>query len=138
MIEETKTYIAQIQNIKKIGLLATLGTYQSMVYQQVFSANNDPEIITPNKEQKEKVHEAIYNKTFGIKAFSNPVTQKATSQLKEISTILKKNGAQTIIMGCTEIPLALKEKDMDLPLIDPTNVLARALINKADKTKLKK
>ena len=139
MIEETKSYIKnKLKNINKIGLLATLGTYQSMVYQQIFNAKNEPEILTPNDEQKKKIHESIYDKSFGIKAFSNPVTEEATTQLKEIINILKQNGAQAIIMGCTEIPLALKKEDTDLPLIDPTNVLARALISRVDKNKLKK
>ena len=37
-------------------------------------------------------------------------------------------GAQALILGCTELPLALKNGDMSVPLIDPTFVLARSAI----------
>jgi len=138
MIEETKKHIIEkFNNIKKVGLLATLGTYHSMVYQKTFTASDSPEILTPGESCKEKVHNAIYDKSYGIKAYSNPVTEKAVNELKDVIEILKKKGAQAIIMGCTEIPLALNYKITDIPLIDPTNVLARALIKRADESKLK-
>jgi aspartate racemase len=40
-------------------------------------------------------------------------------------------GAEAIIAGCTEIPLILKEGDVSVPLIDPTQILARIAVQKA-------
>lgn len=52
--------------------------------------------------------------------------------------MLCQKGAQAIILGCTEIPIALPEKEFDkVPLIDPMLALARALIKKANSQKLK-
>ena len=137
MIEETNIYIKnKLKDVKKTGLLATLGTYGSMVYQETFSTSGI-EILVPDENDKEKVHNAIYDKSYGIKAFSNPVKKQAKEQLKAAINTLKKKGAQAIIMGCTEIPLALNKNDSDLPLVDPTTVLARALISRVDQGKLK-
>lgn len=53
-------------------------------------------------------------------------------------SFLKKRGAQALILGCTEIPIAIPEQLLqDVVAIDPTFVLARALINQADPDKLK-
>jgi aspartate racemase len=138
MIEETKNHIKiQMKGINKIGLLATLGVYKSAAYEQTFDHYDDPKIVTPDENFKKMVHESIYDKSFGIKAFSNPVTKKAKDHLKETIERLKEKGSQAIIMGCTEIPLALNENDCTLPLIDPTEILARSLIGRIDMNKLK-
>ena len=137
MIEETNLYIKnELKDVKKAGLLATLGTYGSMVYQETFKSSNI-EILIPDENDKERVHKAIYDKSYGVKAFSNPVAKKAKEEFKNVITALKTKGAQAIILGCTEIPLALNNEDSDIPLIDPTTVLARALISRVDKNKLK-
>ena len=138
MIEETRKYIKnELTGITKIGLLATIGAYDSGVYQNTFNKKNDPELIIPDKKHKWMVHNAIYDRTYGIKAYSNPVTAKAVEDLKHVIGLLKRQGAQAVIMGCTEIPLAITKKETDLVLVDPGTVLARALIRKADKIKLR-
>eukprot|EP01047_Picozoa_sp_COSAG01_P034139 COSAG01_NODE_2548_length_7465_cov_15.046294_8_plen_90_part_00 len=51
---------------------------------------------------------------------------------------LKQKGADVIILGCTEIPLALPEPEYDgVPLVDPVEAVARAMIAMADPAKLK-
>ena len=85
------------------------------------------------------MQQAISNKTFGIKAESNPVTAQARQYLSDEAAALAAQGAQAVILGCTEIPLALTEKSLHgLPLIDATAVLARALIIAFEPSKLKK
>lgn len=137
MIEETLLHVRRCRpDIRRIGLLCTLGTYHSGVYQQVFRAAGY-DIVVPDDEGKHRVHEAIYHKAFGIKGFSNPVTEPARRMLREVADHLTKAGAESIIMGCTEIPLALGPSDLQASLIDPTDILARALIREVDGSKLK-
>ena len=51
---------------------------------------------------------------------------------------LQQQGAEAVVLGCTEIPLAITERRIDdAVIIDPTLVLARALIRKANPAKLK-
>ncbi len=138
MIEETKKIIEENPNkLKSIGLLSTLGTYGSGIYQSAFASNAEIKLVLPCDEDRAKVHRAIYDKEFGIKAFSFPVSERAVELLHEVIHVLqKKERVQAIIMGCTEIPLALQQSNINIPLIDPTEILARALIRKSNPSKL--
>jgi aspartate racemase len=139
MIEETAASITDRDpRWKRLGLLATTGTVRSGVYQQVLSRNGY-DVVSPDEEtQHEKVHASIYDSTYGIKAIANPVTERARAQLHEAARSLIRQGAEAIILGCTEIPLALPDRSIDgVPLIDPTLILARALIRETFPHKLK-
>ncbi len=86
----------------------------------------------------EFVHPTIYNREYGIKSQSNPVHPRAVENLMKGAASLKEKGAQALILGCTEIPLAIPQKEVDsLTTIDPTNILARALIKNFSSRKLK-
>lgn len=139
MIEEVSNYIKEKHpKIKKVGLLSTIGTYKSKIYSEILEKNNI-DVITPTKKIKQDlVHNAIYNKLYGIKSQSNPVSSIAKAKLIEAVKYLQNQGAEAIILGCTEIPLAIKNKDVsNLILIDPTNILARSLIKETYPNKLK-
>ncbi len=136
MIEETFLEIQKLK-FKKVGLLATLGTYFSDVYRMTAKASNQPiEILYPQQDAKKSIHASIYHEQFGIKAKSNPVTKIATDILLKESEKLIAEGAEAIIMGCTEMPLALGDKRIGVPMIDPTEVLARSCIQKVAPEKL--
>ena len=139
MIEETiKEIITAHPKFKKIGVLSTTGTYQFNIYSEPL-VNAGLEPIVPALDIQEKiVHPAIYNKDYGIKAKSNPVTEKARADLLEMIALLKQNGAELIIKGCTEIALAIPEQIVHgVPMIDPSIVLARSLIKHINQQKLK-
>lgn len=135
IVKETHKYLAKNHpNIEKIGLLGTLGTYESKLYENFFLKKKKFQLINPDDKGKRNCHEAIYDTKYGVKAFSNPVTQKAkTTFEKEIENLASK-GAKAVILGCTEIPLAFigKNKHKNTLLIDPTNILAKAMIENAN------
>ena len=129
MIEETAEYItAHFSGIKKAGLLATTGTVDSGVYKDPLNKRNIELLLPPVKSQKNLVMEAIYGKE-GVKA-GNKIGQPRVLLLKAIEELLDQ-GAELIIMGCTEIPLALKAGDAAVPLIDPTDILAQSAVRHA-------
>lgn len=130
MIEEVGKYLLQnFSGIKKIGLLATNGTITSRVYNHTL-ASIGVKVIQPSPDiQKNLVHPAVYDPIYGIKAQSNPVQAKARANLLEGAAYLKNQGIEALILGCTEIPLAIKEPHLwNIPVIDATEVLAQALI----------
>jgi len=137
MLKETGEFIKlSLPNIKKIGLMSTTGTRQAKVYNQLLEPLGFEIIEIPDQLQNE-LHDSIYNTDWGIKAVS-PVSQKARNNFLNFAKILKDQGAEIIILGCTEIPLALPEKEIEhIKLIDPVTILARALINKVAKEKLR-
>ena len=126
MIEETAKETQQrIPQIKKVGLLASIGTYKTEIYHQQFKKYNI-EVIYPNEKDKEEVMKAIY----AVKA--GDLSNEVKGNILKIGQKLIDKGAEAIIAGCTEITLILKEGDVSAPIIDPTQVLAKAAVQKAN------
>lgn len=137
LIEETVLYIASHYEGARVAVLSTTGTAKTGLYSQYLTAA-ELAIIPVSDELQAQVHECIYSEEYGIKAFSSPVTNRAKHELNEIMDALKKEGATVIVLGCTELPLALPEKDYNgMPLIDPNRIMARALIHHFSPEKLK-
>jgi len=125
MIEETaKETKKRIPQIKKVGLLASIGVYKSKIYHQHFKKFNI-EVISPQEKDKEEIIKVIYT----IKA--GDLSKRVKKNILKIVQKLIDKGAEAIIAGCTEIPLVLKEGDISVPLIDPTQILAGIAVQKA-------
>ena len=139
LIEEVVKYIKDTYpNIKSVGVLSTTGTYKTNVYPDLLESYGIETIQASEEIQEIYVHPAIYNAQYGIKANARPVTRKAVSDLKIAAAYLVRKGVQAIVLGCTEITLAITEKEIDgLPIIDAAYILARALILAAAPDKLK-
>lgn len=138
IIEETAAYIMEtFSRIKRIGVLSTTGTRDSGVYTKALERAGFHCVVSTNMEQEGLVQPAIYDAGYGLKAKSPP-SERARQDLLEASAKLIERGAEAIVLGCTEIPLALTEKFLDdVPIIDAVRVLARALIREAAPEKLK-
>lgn len=107
------------QGITCAGLLATSGTIQTGVYEKYF---HDIELIYPSDEEQPFVMDMIYG---GVKAGKRNYD---SSVVQRIADHLLDRGAQCIILGCTELPLAMELYHLKFPSIDPTLVLAKGAI----------
>ncbi len=138
MIEEVGRFLQdQLPGVKKVGVLSTTGTYRAGVYPSVLEPLGFTAVLPSSPLQTEKIHPAIYDPICGIKA-CGVVTEQARNSLLLGLDMLKIAGAEAVILGCTELSLAVPElTDAGLPLIDPTLILARALIREANPEKLK-
>lgn len=133
LVEEVAFFIkSHYPNLNKIGILGTTGTLISKIYPDIFNLYN-LEVIEPSSEiQHMFVHPSIYDKEYGIKSVSNPVNIKAKQDLVTAATYLSRKGAEAVILGCTEIPLAITETKIENSIIiDATSVLAKALIRES-------
>ena len=125
MIEEAaKETRKRIPQIKIIGLLASIGIYKTKIYHQHFKKYNI-KVISPEEKDKEEVMKVIY----AVKAGN--LSEKIKKNIIKIAQKLIDKKAEAIIAGCTEIPLILKEGDVSVPIIDPTQILAKAAVQKA-------
>ena len=129
MIYEVVRFIREeLPELRAVGVLCTQGTYASGVYRTALGNAG----ITPpfsDEEGREEVQNAISHAAYGIKAFSHPITPRACHALDVQAAQHIKRGAQALILGCTEIPLAFTGRHFqNTPLIDATDILARALI----------
>ena len=104
------------KGIKKVGLLGTRYTMQLGFYADHL-ANYGIETIIPEQSDIDFINHTIYNE------FSKNIFLPATKDgyLKVISK-LKENGAEGIILGCTEIPILLKQADCDILLFDTAKI----------------
>ncbi len=139
MIKEVALFIKKYYpNVHNVGILGTNGTVHSRVFTKIL----EPEgfkVTYPDKEvQHSKVHPSIYDVNYGIKAKTNPVTDTARKNIIGAIENLIEKGAKCIVLGCTELPLAIKENKIEgKPIVDSTLILARALIKKVTPEKLK-
>ncbi|MCB8920956.1 MAG: aspartate/glutamate racemase family protein [Ardenticatenaceae bacterium] len=132
MIDEVARFLRQhMSGVQRVGVLSTTGTRLARIYPAALEPAGFT-VLTPSETvQTELIHPAIYDPEYGIKA-NGRATAKSRSDLLTGVAALQQAGAQAIILGCTEIPLALTESQIDgIPLVDATRVLARALIREA-------
>ncbi len=120
MLYETMAYL-KAQGIKKAGLLASSGTVESGIYAKA-AEKYGIELLTPAGEAQEAVMGVIYD---GVKAGA---TDYDTAAFKAVVADLTAEGAETMILGCTELPLAMEMYRLDFPAADPTLILAKAAI----------
>lgn len=112
----------QEQGLTKVGLLGTRFTMQQRFYKDRL-ATYGLDVLTPARGASLDVHDIITKElTLG------PPSEASQVRLKEIIDELAKSGAQGVILGCTELPLALQPGDTALPLFDTTALHAAAAV----------
>ena len=126
--EATAEAIMLCPGVTTVGLLATTGTVKGGRFAGVL-AQSGLVAAMPDDGHQAMVMEAVYG---GIK--SDP-TGEHRGEHKELllraADHLTRRGAQGIIAGCTEIPLALKQEDLAVPYFDTLELLAHAAIKHA-------
>lgn len=133
MIGEVADYISiAYPDINNVGIMGTNGVYRSRVYDEYLSAAGLSTLYPDQEVQYRMVHPAIYDMEYGIKAMSEPVSMRAAVDLVSVAGMLIKKGAQIIVLGCTEIPLAVTMDNIEgVPLLDAGDILAKALVREA-------
>jgi aspartate racemase len=116
IVEETAK---RIQGKKKIGIIGTAMTVSENLYGKALTQ----EVIYPTKEEQERITKIIITILKGTKK------EKERNLLREIASRMRKEGAQEILLGCTELPLILDEG------IDTIQVLAEATFRVATEKK---
>ncbi|HMH20325.1 MAG TPA: aspartate/glutamate racemase family protein [Puia sp.] len=110
-------------NIKKVALLGTKYTMEQPFFRDRL-AQHDLETIIPPLADREFIHHSIYTELAkGI--FSSDTRAKYL----EIIDRLIAQGAEGIILGCTEIPLLIKQEDCAVPVFDTTLIHATAAVD---------
>ncbi len=120
MIRETAKTVKQ-RGLTKVGLLATDGTCRSGVYKAAFDAEG-VEMCMPSPERQQAVMDVIYK---GVKAGNLSID--LTGFYAAMDELFDQ-GAEVLILGCTELPVAFDLFHIDRPSIDPTMVLAAAAV----------
>jgi len=138
MIDETAAHLTTHHPaLRTVGVLSTTGTWRARLYPAALEPLGFRVIAPDESLQVATIHRAIYDPAYGIKS-AGRVTPQARANLERGIEHLRGLGAEAIILGCTEIPLAFTGREYArLPLVDPTLVLARALVGAANPQQLR-
>lgn len=121
IIEETKKRVKKL-GYKKVGLFASESTNKLQLYQKRF-ADSDIEIISPNEEQQVILNRVIEHVMGGNQKIEDVIL------LKEIARDYIRQGSEAIVMGCTEIPLAINQSHTDIKLFDTIEIIVQSAVD---------
>jgi len=121
IIEETKRMVLQL-GYKKVGLFASESTNKLGLYQKKFNASGI-EVISPDESQQKVLNNVIKHVMGGNQKLDDVIS------LKEIIEEYLRQGAEAIVMGCTEIPLAINQSHTDVKLFDTTEIIVKSAVD---------
>ncbi len=114
------------RGIRCAGLLATDGTVQTGIYQRTFTDSGVELLMPESADDQAAVMDLIYN---GVKAGD---LSHDTAAFRAACEHLLTRGAEVLVLGCTELPVAFELYRLDYPNIDPTLELALGAIRAAN------
>jgi aspartate racemase len=110
-------------NIKTVGLLGTAFTMEQDFYKGRLEEKYGLKVITPNTSDRKIIHNIIYNELCLGK-----IELTSKHEYLRIMSELSLNGAEAIILGCTEISMLVKQADTHVPLYDTTEIHAKRAV----------
>lgn len=112
------------RGFKKIGLLGTRFTMEEDFYKGRLTKKHGLKVLVPGPSERATIHRVIYQEL--VVGEINPSSR---NQFREIIKRLVGEGAEGVILGCTEIGLLVKEEDSPVPLFDTTRIHAEAAVD---------
>tara|TARA_Y100000741_G_scaffold353856_1_gene327501 strand:- start:378 stop:1121 length:744 start_codon:yes stop_codon:yes gene_type:complete len=132
IVDETINEItAYFPDKKSVGIMATSACINAKIYQDGLTVNNK-KFHLPSESYQDECMKSIFDIKEGTE-ISNPA-----DSMYKIANHLTEKGAEILIAGCTEIPLVLKNEDLNVPLISSTEVLAIKTIEYANHIKIER
>ncbi len=121
IVEATACEIKK-HNLKKVALLGTRFTMDFDFY-KVKLAEQNVETIIPAEDDRKFIHSSIFDE-LGKNIFKPDTKER---YIKIINGLVEQ-GAEGVILGCTEIPLLIKQEDLNIPAFDTTKIHSRAAV----------
>jgi len=113
-------------NVKRVGLLGTRFTMEQDFYKSRLTDKYDIDVIVPNNSDMQLIHDVIYQELC-----LGHISDKSRQEYLNIINRLHQQGAQAIILGCTEIALLVQQKHTSVPLYDTTKIHAMKAVKLA-------
>ena len=105
------------QGIKTVGLLGTAFTMQQDFYKGRLAEQHGLNVLVPDQHDREIVHKVIYQELC-----LGEVKESSQQEYLRIIDALAEQGAEAVILGCTEIGMLVKQTDTIVPLLDTTEI----------------
>ena len=117
------------RGFRRIGLTGTRWLVESEIYPEKLTVRG-LEYLRPNDAQREEINRIIMDElVYGV------FKPEAVSTFQQIIGLMKNQGCDAVVLGCTEIPLIMNDANSPLPTLDSTRLLARAALHRAVQNK---
>lgn len=121
IVEETKKKVLEL-GYKKVGLFASESTSKSGLYQNKFKKSGI-DVISPDDDQQKILNLVIEHVMGGNQKEDDVIA------LKNVARDYVKQGAEAIVMGCTEIPLAINQTHTDIKLFNTIEIIVQSVVD---------
>lgn len=111
------------QGLRRVGLLGTSFTMEEDFYKGRLEQRFGLQVLIPGTQERQVIHRVIFDELVLGK-----IEQRSKEQYLAIIDELVRQGAQGIILGCTEIGLLVKQSDCRVPIFDTTEIHATAAV----------
>ena len=118
-IAEATGEAIKAKGLRKVGLLGTRFTMEKDFYRGVLKETFGIEAIIPEDADRGIVHDIIYGELV-----QGQIEDKSREKFKAITQKLEILGAEGVVLGCTEIPLLIQQKDVDIPVFSTMEIHA--------------
>ncbi|HKJ43029.1 MAG TPA: amino acid racemase, partial [Sunxiuqinia sp.] len=126
-IVDTTLEKARELGLKKCGLVGTIFTMEASFYQDTFKKQGI-EIVTPNQQEKDFINDKLF-KELELGIFKE---ETKTDLLKIFEDFKRREGVDSLILGCTEFPVMFTEKEyLGIPFLNTTRIHVEQIIEKA-------
>jgi aspartate racemase len=112
--------------VKKVGLLGTAFTMEQEFYKGRLLSQYNLEVLVPNEKDRQIIHKVIYQELCLGK-----ITANSRAEYLRVIDGLAAQGAETVILGCTEIGMLVNQSDTDVKLMDTTTIHAQQAVRYA-------
>lgn len=112
--------------LSQVALLGTKFTMEQDFYKARLVQKHHIGVIVPEAGEREIIHSVIYNELVKGK-----VLQTSREKYIDIINSMKNRGAEGIVLGCTEIPMLIRQQDTVVPVFDTTKLHAAAVVEYA-------
>ena len=107
-----------------VGLLGTAFTMEQAFYKDRLTDHYGLRVVTPEADDRQVVHEIIYRELV-----SGLIYPQSRDLYRHVIKRLVQRGAESIILGCTEIGILISQEDSTVPLFDTTKLHAHAAVD---------
>lgn len=112
------------KGLTTVGLLGTRFTMEGNFYRGRLAEKFSLQVVIPEEIDRETVHRVIYDELV-----KGELKKESRQKFVTIIKKLQSQGAQGIILGCTEIPLLIRQSDVSIPIFDTTRLHAEAAVD---------
>jgi len=113
--------------IKTVALLGTKYTMEQHFYRDRLEKKYGLKVIIPNETERVYINSVIFDELCAGKIYN----ESRERFVQIINRLVDEDGAQGVILGCTEIPLLIKQKDVEVPIFDTMTIHAEAAVKYA-------